>query len=172
MKPIYARQPTEEEREALKRGLKSATGCTVRRSQMILMSADEHLKVSEIGRRLGCTGQAVREAIHAFHEEGIACLEHKSRARHDDQRAFDDEAREKLGEMVRKSPREYGYEQSLWDLGKLAEASYREGLTDRLVSEQTVSDTLRSMDIQWRRARKWISSPDPHYEVKKSVVTG
>jgi hypothetical protein len=92
MKPIYASQLTEEEREALKQGLKSASGFTVRRSQMILMSADEHLKVDEIGRRLRCAGQAVREAIHAFAQEGVACLERKSSARPDDQRAFDDPA--------------------------------------------------------------------------------
>lgn len=172
MKPIYARQPTDEEREVLKRGLKSRSGFTVRRSQMILMSADEHLKVDEIGCRLGCTGQAVREAIHAFDQEGIASLERKSSTRPDDQRAFDDAAREVLREMIRKSPRVYGYEQSLWSLGKLAEASYREGMTDRVVSEQTVSDTLRSMRISWRRVRKWINSPDPQYEVKKNDVTG
>ena len=139
---------------------------------MILMSADERLKVDEIGRRLGCTGQAVREAIHAFAQEGVACLERKSSARPDDQRAFGDAAREKLREMVRQSPRTYGYDQSLWTLATLAEASYRAGLTDRVVSAQTVSDTLRSMGISWRRVRQWVNSPDPQYEVKKSVVTG
>jgi hypothetical protein len=74
--------------------------------------------------------------------------------------------------MIRQSPRDYGYEQSLWSLAKLAEASHREGLTDGVVSAQTVSDTLRSMGINWRRVRQWINSPDPQYEVKKSAVTG
>jgi transposase len=139
---------------------------------MILMSADEQLKVDEIGRRLGCTGQTVREAIHAFEQEGVGCLARKSSARPDDQRAFDDAAREALRERIRQSPRAYGYDQSLWNLATLAEASHREGLTDRVMSAQTVSDTLRSMGIHWRRVRQWINSPDPHYEVKKSAVTG
>ena len=168
MKPLYARQPTEEEREALKQGLKSTSGFTVRRSQMVLMSADEHLKVDEIGQRLGCSGQAVREAIHAFEQEGVMSLARKTRARLDDQRAFDDVARQALREMVQQSPREYGNEHSLWNLAKLAEVSHRAGLTERVVSEQTVSDTLRSMGIKWRRARQWINSPDPQYEVKKA----
>jgi len=172
MKPLYARQPTEEEREELKQGLKSASGFTVRRSQMILMSANEHLKADAIGCRLGCTGQAVREAIHAYHREGVACLYAKSRARHDDQRAFDDMARERLREVVRQSPRAYGYDTSLWSLARLAEVSHREGLTDHVVSIETVSATLRSMGINWQRVRGWINSPDPQYEVKKSVVTG
>ena len=172
MKALYARQPTEEERETLKQGLKSATGFTVRRTQMIMMSADEHLKVDEIGRRLGCSGQAVREAIHAFEQEGVISLEGKTRARLDDQRAFDDAARQALREMIQQSPRQYGHDHSLWSLAKLAEASHCAGLTDRMVSEQTVSDTLRSMGIKWQRVRQWINSPDPQYEVKKSAATG
>jgi transposase len=139
---------------------------------MILMSADEHLKVEEIGRRLGCTGQTVREAVRAFGQEGVGCLARKSSARPDDQRAFDDAAREALGEMIRQSPRAYGYDQSLWTLATLAEASHRAGLTGRVVSAQTVSDTLRSMGINWRRVRQWINSPDPQYEVKKKDGTG
>lgn len=135
---------------------------------MILMSADEGLKVDEIGRRLGCTGQAVREAIHAFEQAGVMCLARKSRARPDDQRAFDDTARTALREMIRKSPRAYGYEQSLWSLAKLAEASHREGLTDGVVSAQTVSDTLRAMGLNWQRVRQWINSPDAQYAAKKT----
>ena len=42
----------------------------MRRAHMILMSADENLTVNEIGRRLGCSGQAVREALHACDAEG------------------------------------------------------------------------------------------------------
>jgi hypothetical protein len=60
MKPLYARTLTDEERQVLRQSLKSSNGFTVRRAQMILMSADERLKVDEIGRRVGCKGQAVR----------------------------------------------------------------------------------------------------------------
>jgi biotin operon repressor len=172
MKPLYAKQLTEEERKALKQGLKSASGFTVRRAQMILMSAEEQFKVDEIGRRLGCSGQAVREAIHAFEQEGVQSLVRKTRARLDDQRAFDDAAREALRNLIQQSPRDYGYEHSLWSLARLAEASYQTGLTDRVMSGQTISDTLRSLGINWRRVRQWINSPDPQYGVKKNGGTG
>jgi hypothetical protein len=36
---------------------------------MLLLSADEGLKVDAIGQRVGCQGQAVRQAIHAFHHQ-------------------------------------------------------------------------------------------------------
>jgi hypothetical protein len=54
MKPLYARELTDEERQVLRQSLKSSNGFTVRRAQMLLMSADEQLKVDEIGRRVGC----------------------------------------------------------------------------------------------------------------------
>ena len=139
---------------------------------MLLLSADEHLKVKEIGRRVGCQGQAVGVAIHAFHEKGLACLAAGSHARHDNQRAFDDAAREQLREMIQHSPRDFGYDTSLWTLDVLAQASFEQGLTDMLVTGETVRATLASMGISWQRAKHWITSPDPNYAVKKSDATG
>jgi len=172
MNPLYARSLTEEERQRLRDGLKSSDGFTVRRAQMILLSADEGLKVEAIGARLGCRGQAVREAIHAFHQEGLSCLHAKKRGRQDDQRVFDDVARERLKALIRQSPRTLGYETSLWTLDLLAEASYQQGLTASRVTGETVRATLAALGIRWKRAKHWGTSPDPHYEPKKSVGTG
>jgi hypothetical protein len=41
-------------------------------------------------------------------------------------------------------------------------------LTSEAVSHETVRQALKKLDINWRRARKHISSPDPHYEQKKT----
>lgn len=172
MKPLYARKLTEAERETLRQTLKSLDGFRVRRAHMLLMSADEGMKVEDIGRRLGCRGQAVREAIHAFHSEGLSCLQRKSRARRDDQRTFDDRACERLKELIRLSPRSLGYETSLWTLELLAQVSHQEGLTDHVVHPDTISATLQRMGIQWKRAKHWIHSPDPHYAVKKNDGIG
>ncbi len=139
---------------------------------MLLMSADEHRKVDEIGRRVGCQGQAVRVAIQAFHEKGLACLEAGTHARHDDQRAFNDAAREQLRELIQHSPREFNYATSLWTLDLLAQVSFEQGLTAALVTGETVRATLEAMGITWQRAKHWITSPDPNYTVKKSAATG
>ena len=136
------------------------------------MSSEEGLRPWQIAERLRCSDQTVRRAIHALEEKGIGCLEAKVRARRDDQRAFDDEARERLKELIRRSPRQFGYEASLWTLERLAEVSLAEGLTRRQVSIETMSQTLRAADVNWQRAKHWITSPDEHYEEKKSVVTG
>ena len=87
MKTIYTRRPNDGERQALLAGLKSDRGTTVRRSQIILKSADQQLKAGQIGKQLGLSDQLVRNVLHAFNEHSTASLEPGSRARHDDQRA-------------------------------------------------------------------------------------
>jgi len=172
MKPIYARKPSKAERQELESGLKSSVGATVRRSQMILMSADESKTAREISARIGQSDQQVRNVLHAFNEKGTRCLKLQSRARHDDQRAYDDDAREQLRELIRQSPREHGYESSLWTLEMLAEVSHQEGWTSRQVHMDTVSQTLKEIGVNWGRAKHWINSPDENYSGKKSVETG
>ena len=172
MKPLYARVLTDEERQGLWEGLKSGNGFAVRRAQMILMSADEGLKVEVIGARLGCQGQAVRDAIHAFHQDGLRCLQPKAVGRRDDQRALQDAARERLRVLMRQSPRIVGYDPSLWTLNLLAQACFEQGLTATRVTGETVRATLSAMGINWQRAQHWITSPDRHYETKKNDETG
>jgi transposase len=172
MKAIYARDPSEEERQELESGLKSSVGVTVRRSQIILMSADESKTAQEISERIGQSDQQIRKVLHSFNEKGISCLRLQSRARHDDQRAYADEARECLRELIRQSPREQGYESSLWTLKMLAEVSHQKGWTNHQVHPDTVSQTLIEMGVKWSRAKHWINSPDENYTGKKSVETG
>jgi transposase len=172
MKPVYARSLTDEEREGLHQSLRSSNGFTVRRAQMLLMSADEQFKVDEIGRRIGCQGQAVRQAIHAFHQEGLRCLQPKAKGNPTDRRALDDAAREQLRELIRRSPRDVGYETSLWTLELLAQACFEQGITATRVTGETIRATLAAMGISWRRVKQWINSPDSHYTVKKNDVTG
>jgi hypothetical protein len=172
MKPLYVHPLTDEEAQTLRQSLKSVNGFRVRRAQMLLMSADEHLKVDVIGQRLGCQGQSVREAIHAFHREGLACLELKPKGSRQDRRALKAAARQQLRDLIRHSPRELGYETSLWTLPLLAQACLKQGLVTTAISGETVRATLAAMGIQWRRVKQRITSPDRHYERKKSGATG
>ena len=172
MRAIYARKPSKAERQKLENGLKSSVGATVRRSQIIITSADERKTAREIGERVGQSDQQVRNVLHAFNEKGTRCLRLQSRARHDDQRAYNDDAREGLRKIIRQSPREYGYESSLWTLGMLVEVSHQKGLIADRVHTDTVSQTLIEMGVNWSRAKHWIDSPDENYSGKKSGETG
>lgn len=172
MKPLKISGLTEEERKRLQAGLKSPSGFTVRRSQIILWSAEQSLSVKEIAVQLGCSGQAVRNAVHCFERVGVACLEEGHHARQDEQRALNDEARTQLRLALEQSPRTYGYDSSLWTLALLTDLSYRRGWTSRRVHIDTMSETLRSMGLGWKRAKQWISSPDANYAGKKSDEIG
>ena len=75
---MAVRELGEEELEGLKGGLLSPNAFTLRRCQ-ILLSSSEGQTPQQIGARLYCSDNCVREAIHAFHAEGLACLHLKPR---------------------------------------------------------------------------------------------
>jgi transposase len=144
----------------------------VRRSQILLMSSEEGLKAREIAERLRCSDQCVREAIRAFDAGGVACLVPKSRAPHTSRRGVDEAGERRLQEVIRHSPREFGYEDSLWTQAHLAELLAREGLTSRQVDPDCIGRTLKRLGIRWKQAKQRINSPDTQYAVKKSGATG
>lgn len=120
----------------------------------ILLSAEQHLKAAAIGQQLGLSDQWVRQVIHAFNARSVASLEPGRRARHDDQRALNDTGRGQLCDLIRQSPREHGYDTRLWTLTLLADVCCQKGWTAQRVHPDTLSQTLREMNIQWRRAKQ------------------
>ena len=170
MKALKVRELSQKEQIALNRSLRSSDAFTVRRSQILLASMEGKTS-QQIGAELRCSDQCVREAIHAFHNEGLCCLVAKSHATHTDQSAIDESGRARLKELLHHSPRHFGQDSSLWTLQGLAEVSYAEGITQRQVSTETVRRSLKKLGENWKRAKKRISSPDPKYEVKKGPET-
>lgn len=85
------------------------------------------IKPQHIATRLGYSDQAVREALHAFEREEVAFLQEKPRGRLTPERALDAAGEQRLREVLVQSPRQYGYETSLWTLELLADLSYRRG---------------------------------------------
>lgn len=169
-RPIYVRPLSDAERKSLKAGLRSPDAFTLRRCQILLASADAQ-NAYQIAANLGCNPQTARNAIHKFNEEGLeAALERGSRAPHSVHRAFDGKGSEAaLRGMLHRSPREFGGDGSLWTLAMAAEVSFEERLTERRVTGETVRATLARMGVRWRRAKHWITSPDPLYARKKQL---
>jgi hypothetical protein len=167
----FVRPLTAAERRALERGRKSADAFTVRRSQILLASADG-LGPAAIGRVVGCTAQAVRNALRAFRAGGLGCLAAKSHARKDPGRVWDRARDEGLKDLLHRRPREFGKPTSLWTLGLVAQVCHEKGWTPRVLSIEAVRQTLKRLGVGWRRAKHWITSPDPQYARKKSCGTG
>lgn len=170
MKPLRVRTLTEAERERLDTGLRSPAGFVLRRCQIILASARGE-RAPAIAATVGCDDETVRDVIRAFNAKGLAALERGSTRPYRTQAAFTAEAAERLKEMLHHSPREYGKPTSLWTLELAAEASLEQGLTAERVSDETVRATLKRLDVSWKRAKRWITSPDPAYARKKTPGT-
>ena len=169
-KPIFVRELTEEERQRLTQGLRSSKPFMVRRSQIILSSARGE-RAPRIAEFLGCDDQTVRNAIVAFNERGMAALEIGSRRPKTVRPMFSDEGLAQLKAMLHRSPRDFGQETSVWTLELAAEVSFAEGITSRQVSDDCVRHALKRLKVSWKRAKHWITSPDPEYERKKSLAT-
>lgn len=169
--PIFVRSLLEEERESLEKGLRSKDAFTMRRSQMLLASSRGE-RAPKIALNLGCASQTVRDAINDFNRRGLDALDRKSSRPRRTRDAFDEKSAEALREMLHRSPREFGYESSLWTLDTAADVAFEEGLTEERVSGETVRATLsRLLGVRWMRAKRWITSPDPLYERKKGGAT-
>jgi transposase len=158
---------TSDEQAALVQGTKSKSGFTVRRSHIVLLSAEGY-KPQAIAARLHCGEQTVRRVIHAFEREGVACLQEKSRRPHHDYRVFDEAGLKRLEEIIHQSPRDFGLPTSLWTLPLLAKVCCQEKVVARPISYETVRRGLLKVGIDWRRARQRITSHDPHYARKKA----
>src|SRR5262245_25373781 len=168
--PLLVRPPTDAEREALEAGLRSPAAFTLRRAQALLASArGEH--VPAIARTLGCDEQTVRDAIHAFNRRGLAALTPGSSRPRTVHAAFDAAGAEQLKDLLHRSPRDFGHPTSLWTLDLAAQTAYAEGLTATRVTGETVRATLARGKVRWRRAKRWITSPDPAYHRKKAPAT-
>ena len=168
--PLVVRRLSDEERRALEVGLRSADAFVLRRCQLLLASArGEH--TPQIARSLGCSAQAVRQVIKAFNARGLQVLQPGSRRPHRVSAAFDPEQAEALRALLHRSPRTFGQPTGLWTLELAAEVSCAQGLTRTRVSGETIRATLERLGIGWRRAKQWITSPDPAYARKKGRAT-
>ena len=170
-RPIFVRPLTDAEREQLEAGLRSTEAFVLRRCQILLASCEGEW-APQIARQLGCNDQTVRNAIRAFNESGLACLRRGSSRPHTIHVAFAGDRLDRLGALLHQSPRTFGKPTSLWTLELAAEVSFERGLSAKRVTGETIRATLARLGIRWRRAKQWITSPDPGYARKKGFGTG
>jgi transposase len=169
--PIFVRTLSKKEREALEGGLRSKDAFVLRRCQILLASArGEH--APRIAENLGCGSQTVRNAIHDFDERGLLALRAGSSRPKEVHSAFDEDDAESLREMLHHRPGEFGKEGTFWTLAMAAEVSFEEGITERRVSGETIRATLSRLGVRWKRAKRWMESPDPEYARKKGIEIG
>lgn len=169
--PLFVRPLSGPERAALRDGLRSPDAFTLRRCQVLLQSGQGR-RASEIAALVGCSSQAVRDAIRAFTAEGLACLRPKSK-RPKTIHAARPKARDAgLRALLHQSPRNAGKPTSLWTLDLAAQACFEKGWAARRLSGEAIRQALKRLGVGWKRAKHWLVSPDPAYASKKKRATG
>jgi transposase len=169
--PLFVRPLTDEERAALRAGLRSPDAFTLRRCRVLLASADG-LRPAQIAGRFACASQSARNAIRAFHAEGLDCLRQESHRPTSVHPEIDDAGRQRLRALRHRCPRDLGKPSSLWTLELAAEVAFAEAITARPVSDETIRRALLRLGVGWKRAKTWITGPDPAYLRKKGRATG
>jgi hypothetical protein len=166
-KPLFVRPLTESERQTLEDSWRAPDAFVLRRAQIILASAAGE-RSGQIAPRVGFTPQAVRDVIRAFNARGLDVLHRGSPHPAVIYSAFDTPRALALRDLLHQSPRLFDKPTSVWTLELAADVAYEQGLTATRVSGETIRATLARMGVRWRRAKEWITSPDPEYARKKA----
>ena len=169
--PIFIRPFTEDEQRQIQAGLRSSDGFVLRRCQILTLSARGE-RAPAIARQLGCDDQTVRNVIHGFNAAGLAVLQKGSSRPHRLRTTFSEEGAERLKDLLHRSPRDFGKERGTWTLELAAQVSFEQGIIPTPVSDESVRRALKRLKTNWKRAKHWITSPDPQYLLKKTLAIG
>jgi transposase len=133
------------------------------RAQMILLSAEQQLKVPYIAQIVRESESTVQRWLRRYLAEGLAGLHDEPRPGRPPE--ITAQYREQLAATVRRRPRSLNQPYSLWTLQRLADYMAEE--TGIRASTETVRRILNRAEIVLSRPQHKITSPDPEYEVKK-----
>jgi transposase len=169
--PIYVRPLTDAERACLEAGLRSFDAFVLRRCQILLASARRE-SPPRIAQALGCDDQTVRTVIRRFERDGIdACLTHESSRPHQHAMKIDPAAAERLRALLHQNPRTFGEPTGIWTLELAAKIGFAQGVLPQSVTGEAIRLALQRLGVGWKRAKLWITSPDPEYARKKVLAT-
>jgi transposase len=164
MRPIHIPPLTPTQHELLDRWYRTTKAPRLRtRAQMILLSAEQGLKVAQIALITRESEATVLRWLKRYRAEGIEGLQDAPRPGRPSQ--MTEAYKAELLAAVRRRPRSLGFPFSLWTLQRLVDSlAERTGIR---VSDETVRRALKHAGIVLSRPQHQISSPDPEYAVKK-----
>jgi transposase len=164
MKPIQGPSLTPKQGSELDRLYRITKDPRLRtRAQMVLLSAEQGLKVPQIAAIVRESEATVLRWLKRYRAEGLEGLKDAPRSGRPVQ--VTEAYRAALLAAVRRRPRSLGLPFSLWTLPRLVDYLAEE--TGLRVSDETVRRALKKAGIVLSRPQHKISSPDPEYQVKK-----
>jgi transposase len=169
--PIFVRPLTENEHLQVQRGLRSSDAFVLRRCQILLASARGE-RAGAIAFQLGCDDQTVRNVIKGFNAGGLDVLQEGSSRPHHLRTTFTEQGCQRLQDLLHRNPHDFGRDRGTWTLKLAAQVSFEQGIIETPVSTESVRRALKRLGTNWKRARHWITSPDPLDLQKKTHGIG
>src|SRR5215212_8773675 len=163
--PIFVRELNDPERVRLEAALRASDAFTVRRAQIVSLSADGR-RPREIACGLRCAVQTVRNGIRAFNATGVESLTATSSRPWSAAPVLGEVELERLRAILHQPPRAFGRARSTWTLASLARVAHAQGLSPTVLSGETIRQALLRLGVGRRRAKRWLTSPDPAHAQK------
>ena len=154
-----------------KPALRAADAFTVRRARIVLASA-EGRRPRAIAGGLRCAVRTARDGIRAFDAAGVAALEAGSSRPRSAAPVLGEAERERPRAILHRPPRAFGHARGAWTLDLLAREAHGQGLSPAVLSGETIRQALSRLGVGWKRAKRWLTSPDPAYAQKNAAATG
>jgi transposase len=168
--PIVVRELESAGRDRLGAALGAASALTVRRAQILLLSAAGR-RPRTIAHGLCCAVQTVRNAVRAFNARGLAALSAGSSRPKSAAPALGEAGLERPRALLHQSPRAFGRPRSTWTLALLARVAHEHGLSATVLSDETIRRALPRLEVGRKRAERWLTSPDPAHARRQVAST-
>jgi transposase len=150
---LYARRPTDEELQELKRMTRQEVGRVSQRAQMVFLSI-RRKTVPEIADILEVCCATARFWIKRFNAEGPVGL--YDRARSGRPPKSTDQVKDTIVQMIQADPSQEGYLATFWTVSMLVLAVVR--VVGVKLSPSTLRATLHGLGLRWGRPR--LAMPD------------
>jgi transposase len=168
---LYARQPTDEERQELERMVRQEVGRVSQRAQMVLLSI-RRKKVPAIADIFDVSRATVRFWLHRFNELGPSGLYDEERSGRP--RKITEDVKDTIRQIMQTGPEQEGYQATFWTVAMLISA-----LTMKLkvqFSRSAIRHVLHQIELRWGRPRLAMPNKvDPQkaqkqWDIVKAVV--
>jgi transposase len=157
-------QLSQEDCKTAKQWLHSNSGSEVRHA-LVLLYLNQGKPVSQVALSVGLHPERVRQLVRLYRKKGMKELRAKPKPGRPEK--LNQEFRHRLVELVRTPPRKHNFQSNLWTLKMLQQVLVRLEWGQQVCLE-TIRNQLRKAGWSYQRAKAWIISPDPDYELKKT----
>lgn len=163
--PLKARRLTNPEGQKLQRIVRRGNTNTVRyRRAMIILASSSGNTVPVIARLVAADEKTVREAIHAFNDQGLSCLDPKWAGGRPRLLTSDEE--DLVIHTATTRPTKLGQPFTRWSLRKLAAYLARRPGPGLRIGRETLRTLLHRHGVTFQRTTTWKDSPDPEADAK------